>query len=318
MSADLRLRTDIIRGVTFNSNSRRAWAALAALLALAPLLILPACRGIKRAKGTTPVSVFGMFSPPTPAEAAAWATDQYDADKRYRGMLLLANAPFGGEPVYVEMYTKAATDEDPSVRAAAIRGLALHGSPEDVPTILAQLGDKDRLLRWECARALQRVHNPVAVPPLIKLLEEKNEPEAMVRSAAADALGQYAEARVLEGLITALRDRDLAVNDAGRRSLRTLTGQDFGQNFRAWVAWRRATGGAAVGGGDPFAGRQAYIYPVFHRNKSWLEWVAPIYRPPNEIASTPVGLDMASAVPAAPEALSPVPTPTEGGSIRNN
>ena len=89
-------------------------------------------------------------------------------------------------------------------------------------------------------RALQRLHSPAAIPALVKLVEEPNEPEAMVRAAAADALGQYADARVLEALIAALRDRDLAVNEAARRSLQTLTGQDFGQNFRAWVAWRRS------------------------------------------------------------------------------
>ncbi|RMD65089.1 MAG: hypothetical protein D6824_03150, partial [Planctomycetota bacterium] len=32
-------------------------------------------------------------APPSPAEAAQWAIDPYDADKRQRGVLLLANAP---------------------------------------------------------------------------------------------------------------------------------------------------------------------------------------------------------------------------------
>ncbi len=45
-----------------------------------------------------------IFKSTTPADAAAWAADPYDPDKRARGMNLLANAPFGSADVYVNMY----------------------------------------------------------------------------------------------------------------------------------------------------------------------------------------------------------------------
>ncbi|MBL8745299.1 MAG: HEAT repeat domain-containing protein, partial [Phycisphaerae bacterium] len=176
--------------------------------------LLSSCKGIAHEGKQQPVSIFEAFTPTTPAMAAAWAADEYDADKRYRGMLLLANAPFGGERVYVEMYTKASADADPAVRSAAIRGLALHGSPEHVPLILQQFDDPDRLLRWECARALQRLHNREAIPALLKHSAQRTEEEALVRAASADALGQYAEPRVIDGLTAALGDRDLSVNEA--------------------------------------------------------------------------------------------------------
>lgn len=230
-----------------------------------------------------PDSLLQLISPPTPAEAVAWAADPYDADKRYRGILLLANAPWGGERVYLELYRAAIKDGDPAVRSAAVRGLALHGEPEDVPLILGQLSDPDRLLRWECARALQRIHNPVAVTDLIKRADADVEPEAEVRAAIASALGQYPESRVLEALVDALSDRDLAVNVAARDSLRVLTGQDFVYNLRAWVAWRKETA-------DPFAGKGQYIYPVFYRDPTWLEAITPFYTPPNEVAAAPAGL----------------------------
>ena len=41
------------------------------------------------------------FMPPTPEQAAAWAFDR-DPDRRREGTLLLANAPFGGNPPYLE------------------------------------------------------------------------------------------------------------------------------------------------------------------------------------------------------------------------
>lgn len=256
--------------------------------ASAALACAVGCKGIGRPGQKQPESIFEVFAPPTPAVAAAWASDPYDADKRYRGMLLLANAPFGGERVYVEMYAQALGDADPAVRGAAVRGLALHGSPGHVPLILPLFEDPDWLLRWECARALQRLHNPAAVPSLLKRLQESVEREATVRAAAADALGQYAEPRVLDGLIAALGDRDLAVNEAALRSLRTLTGQDFGDNLRAWIAWKKGTA-------DLFAARRPYIYPVFNRPKNFVEMILPVFRPPNEVAASPAGLAVSAA-----------------------
>lgn len=269
---------------------------------------LVGCKGVGHSGKGQPESIFEMFTPTTPAQAAAWAADEYDADKRYRGILLLANAPFGGETVYVEMFAKASADEDPVVRSAAIRGLALHGSPEHVPLVLAQFDDPDRLLRWECARALQRLHNAEAIPPLLKHTIEKNEDESLVRSASADALGQYAEPRVLDGLIASLGDRDLSVNETALRSLRTLTGQDFGDDLRAWVAWKKQTQ-------DLFAARRTYVYPAFHRDKNWVEVLLPIFQPPNEIAASPAGLTAATVSPPAP---SPESSESGGGDVRNN
>ncbi len=247
-------------------------------------------------------SLLTLWSPPTPQEAAAWAVDPYDADKRYRGTLLLANAPWGGEAVYLDLYRAATKDGDPSVRAAAIRGLALHGEPTDVPVILGHFDDPDRLLRWECARALQRLHNPEAVAPLLKHLQERNETEPIVRAASANALGQYAEPRVLEGLIGGLSDRDLSVNIASQDALRTLTGQDLGLDVREWVAWRKATE-------SPFAGRQPYEYPVFHRSRHWYEWVPMVGKPPNETPAAPVGLDGATRAAATTRENAPVEEP---------
>lgn len=263
-------------------------------LATAGLLTAAGCEALKPKQNVKGESIFENFAPPTPQQAAAWAVDPYSPDKRFRGMLLIANAPWGGERVYVDMYVAALKDSDPSVRAVAVRALALHGEPEHVPLILEQLKDPDRLLRWEAVRALQRLHNPVAITPLIARLDIKNEMEAEVRAASAIALGQYDEGKVVDALISALDDRDLAVNDAARASLKILTGQDLGYDVREWVAWTKANSA------NLFAQRGTYEYPVFYRDKIWYEYFWPFGQIPNEVAAAPVGMPAttADAVPA--------------------
>lgn len=268
--------------------------------------VIPACESGTAGANPNTTSVFSMVNTmPTPAEAALWAVDPYDADKRQRGILLLVNAPFGGEPIYVDLYETALTDEDAGVRISAIRGLALHGKPDQVPLIVPFLKDDDWMVRWEAARALQRLHNPVAVRPLIERLDSSVEPEIDVRAAEATALGQYAERRVVQALIAALRDPSLLVTHAASKSLHTLTGQDIGDDPRVWTMWLGETK-------EPFADRLAYEYPVFHRDRRWYEWLMPFYQPPNETPAAPVGMASATTPESAQSTEKPEAT-TENG-----
>lgn len=251
-------------------------------------------------------SIFSTFAPPTPQTAAAWAIDPYDADKRQRGILLLANAPWGGADVYVDLYRAALSDGDAGVRVSAIKALGLHGRPEVAPLIAERLSSDDHLERWTAAHALQRLHNPEVVPALLERLDPKKEPEFDVRAAAANALGQYPEGRVVDVLIAALDDANLLVNVEAEESLHTLTGQSFGQDVRAWVAWTRQTRSL-------FAGQLPYTYPVFHRDRTLLEWMVPFIGPPNEVAAAPAGMP-----PVQRQARSADSTETGDGSVRQN
>ncbi len=250
--------------------------------ALAPFLGLSACEieGIRPgAEG-----LLSVLADVTPEEAAAWSIDPYDADKRYRGTLKLATYPFAGEPVYIKLFVDNIKDPDAGVRTAATRALGNHGGPEHVPLLVKSLQDEDKLVRAEGARALQRVHNPVAIPALINAIDEAKELEVDVRSEAADALGQYADNRVVSELIKALADPSLAVNYATLGSLRTLTGQDFGLDRVAWRKWVDSTQ-------DAFAARSAYVYPVFRRDRKFYEYLPMVPKPPNEPeGSSPVGM----------------------------
>ncbi len=255
---------------------------LAIGMSLACVAALGACAQDQDTTNMPGESIFEFFAPPTPAEAVAWAVDPYDADKRYRGLLLLANAPFGGEPPYVEMYEKATTDGDPGVRAMAIRALAMHGSPRHAEIAITGLDDESKLVRWESARALERFYAPDAVVPLLRRLDPQIEDDVQVRASAARALGQYPEPRVVQGLIRALNDRQLVVNEGALESLRTLTGQDFAYDGRAWLAWSRDRDDLFADGGE-------YSYPVFQRDKTFGELFMFWFEPPNEVEGRPIG-----------------------------
>lgn len=237
-----------------------------------------------------------VFKQTTPAEAAAWASDPYDADKRARGMNLLANAPFGGAEAYLKMYRERLKDDHAPVRAVACRSLGLHGRPEDVPRIVPLTKADEVIVRMEATRALQRLHEPSAVPALLERLSIDKETEPEIRAEAASALGQYADGNVLQALIAALGDPSLLVNTNALSSLQTLTGQDdLAADRKTWVQWVKSVD-------KPFASRRAYVYPVFWREKRWLDYVPFMPPVPNEQASTPAGFSLEeTAVTGTPE-----------------
>jgi hypothetical protein len=219
----------------------------------------------------------------TPRQLIEAAMNEFKPDERARGITELATRPFGADPVFVELYRRGLNDDDASVRAAAARALGLHGGAAYAAPVAELMTDEDDLVRWKAAIALQRLHDPAAVEPLIARLDEQAEQNVQVRTAAATALGQYAERRVLDALIDALDDPDLAVNAAAKQSLETLTGAERGYRPRSWVAWLSETE-------DPFAGRRTFIYPAFNRDARWWEWVNPFYEVPNEMAARPAGM----------------------------
>ena len=212
----------------------------------------------------------GGFKQTSPGEAARWAVDPTDSDKRREGITMLGNAPFGGVEVYVKLFRDAVINErDPIVKAAAIQALGKHGDPSDAVRIMPHLTHDNDQVRWASARALQRLHNPAVVPELLKTLANEDE-NRDVRASVATALGQYPEDRVFQGLVGALNARELAVNEAAHRSLITLTGMSFDLSTPAWLAWY----GEAVKTNSAFAMQQEYLYPTYQRDISWYEKIA--------------------------------------------
>lgn len=292
-------------GRRFQPQLVRFFRAGVAFLPLAfALLGLPGCS----VSGVRPgaKSVLEILAPPPAELGARWAINPYNADERYKGTLILANAPFGGEPVYLELFEDNADDQEPTVRAAATRALGSHGGPDQAPILIKNLADKDPGVRLEAARALQRIHAPQAVPALFTALDPKKEDRPAVRLEAATALGQYRDNRVVERLIAALSDDQLAVNVRVAESLRTLTGQDLGTLPGPWQAWYKSGGSE----GDLFAAGSGYTYRGFDREKFLLEYIPIFPQPLLEKPGIPAGLSPAStARPAIPD------EPADDGSV---
>jgi len=226
------------------------------------------------------------LTPKTPRQAAEMALDQDDPEKRREGILLIANSTIGGEDVYVTLYREYVRfEQDALTKAAALRALARHGLPDDAPLFQPHLKHENVQVRWEAAKGLQRLHNPVVAQDLVEVLRDESE-RAEIRAAAATALGQYPQDNVFQGLLTALTARQLSINVAAERSLNTLTGKTFGYDDRAWLRWYNAT----VKTGDAFAGRKDDFYPTYSRAYTTLEkltfWSKPSFEQPGQ----PIGL----------------------------
>jgi HEAT repeats/PBS lyase HEAT-like repeat len=235
-------------------------------------------------------SILDYLQGPTPQYAAEMAVDKYDADRRYRGTVLLASASFAGEKVYMELFRSYTRDEDAAVRGAAARAIGNHGTPEDATYLISMLDDENEIVRREAARGLQRLHNPGAIDPLKRKLDtareaglgSKPEDDAQVRAEAALALGQYGKVDVIEVLIASLDDPQLAVNRSSLASLRTLTGQDLGFSRAAWTLWMDEQK-------SPLLGRAVFVYRGYQRRLKWYEYIPFVRKPQFESAGVPAG-----------------------------
>lgn len=227
------------------------------------------------------------FSPPSPFQAAVWASDFNDPGLQRKGVILLSNATFGGDRTYVDLYRVLATESpDPLVRSSGIRALGRWGEPEDAVPIAEQLENDYRQVRLEAAIALQRLHEPSIEDRIWRRLIDENEDEA-IRIELAIALGQYPTDAAFQALALALEDRSLALNLAAADSLRILTGRDFGVDAPAWLSWYDSTDSA-------FADVETFLYPTFERPITFFEKLA-FWAPVQfEKPGVPRGLDESS------------------------
>lgn len=263
------------------SNLKRLMVVvIAAWFTMTPLLA--GCESVNQGLN----DIASSLTPKTPRQAAEMALDQDVPDNRRRGILLISNSAIGGEEVYVKLYREGVRfEQDALAKAACIQALARHGLPADALFIQPHLKHENQQVRREAAKGLQRLHNPVVVPDLIEVLRDEDE-RAETRSAAANALGQYPQDNVFQGLLSALNARELSINVASEQSLKTLTGKSFGYNKRSWLRWYNL----AVKTGDAFAGGKDYYYPTYSRDHTTLEkltfWSTPKFEQPGQ----PIGL----------------------------
>ena len=209
----------------------------------------------------------------SPIEAARDALDPYNPDLRREGVVLLANAPFGGVEAYLKMYRDyVENDPDPLVRAAAITALSRHGDAKDAMLIAPYLSrevEQNETVRWYAALGLQRLHNVEVIGVLEKSIRDMEE-TGEIRASVCVALGQYPEDRVVQMLFFALDANELTVNTEAAESLAMLTGQEFGLDLTTWQTWYAS----ALSNGTAFKDQREYLFPTYSRDTSWWEYAA--------------------------------------------
>ena len=170
------------------------------------------------------------------------------------------------------------------MRAAAVKALGLHGEVKDVTLITIRLADPADMVRWEASKALQKIHNPDAIKPLITAMNKDS--DADVRMACADALGQYATPEVYGALVAALDDERYGVALAASKSLSTITGQELGDQASAWIEYREANSS------NLFANQKTYMWQPYTPPRGFMSklqfWKKAQESKP---AQTPVGMD---------------------------
>lgn len=267
----------------------RGGGGLRSLIAVAGVIAVLSAGGCASITGSSN-PLFESLMPAAPGEVARDAFNVYDADTRRESVHMLSSAHFGGEAPYVRLYRLLIDDPDPTVRAACVKALGMHGSVEDAVLLANLLEDDAALVRWESAKALQRVHNPAAVAPLMNLVS--SDEDADVRMAAAYALGQYNQAKVFHCLVGALDDHSYGVTQASRWSLGMLTGYDFGDDGSLWLIWAKKNAGGL------FEHGREYVWQPYDKPRGWWDkakfWkksepVQP--RPPRGLADSRAGLD---------------------------
>jgi hypothetical protein len=173
----------------------------------------------------------------TPKKWVRQMEDPDFADERRAGITKLVKQDYARRPPYTTRYRQIAElDSDYTVRAAAIRALNISRDASATPTFIRGLNDKSDLVRLEAAKALANIPDPNAAADLTRVLQNPAENKD-VRIAAADALRHYADITVARTLAGTLGAREFGIAWQARRSLRTMTRQDFHYDEAAWLQY---------------------------------------------------------------------------------
>ncbi len=215
----------------------------------------------------------------TPKQWLDIALESNSADERRRAVEEISKSRDATSDWAVMAFESIArTDVDPTVRVAALRGLRLSMGPQTVPLLIKLLrpGEPPKdvraapaIVRWEAAELLGDLARRGAVETGqqaeaadVLMQRADHDDDRNVRIASLDALGGFREQKVLTALVSALRERDFAIQSAAERSLTLLTGQTHNYDADEWNAWLSKTP-------DPFANAQATPPDDVDRRSWW-------------------------------------------------
>lgn len=131
-----------------------------------------------------------------------------------------------------QLATQIQTEPDPLVRQAIQEAISQLNTPLSQDVLVAGLQDDDLDVRLTCCKALGQRSDPHVISALRVALETDESLD--VQLAAIDALGQIKSPQSVAALAKAVNDRDPALQYAGVQALKSVSGQDLGNDVSAW------------------------------------------------------------------------------------
>ncbi|HPD21255.1 MAG: HEAT repeat domain-containing protein [Desulfomonilia bacterium] len=147
-----------------------------------------------------------------------------DADKPTAAAIY--DVLFDDEKDYPEIFLEAAADPDPRVRRQAIRYLFRRGS-FTVEDGIGWLNDNDPYVRRRVISYLFWINDRSVLESVIRLAV--NDPDPMVRKDALRLVGIWGSRKDIQHVIHTLDDRSPLVRVQAIRTMKRLTGEDFGE-----------------------------------------------------------------------------------------
>jgi HEAT repeat protein len=181
-----------------------------------------------------------------------------DGDQRARAYRALGDADqFGGpdRDRVLSLLAGGASQERPFLcRAAAIEALGRYQDPRAVPALTQAFyaagsypADLATRLQMQAVNALGQTRQPAAEEFLLVVARDRPKVEGSdqekqlvldLRVAATKALANYSDARAVETLQGVLKtERDVALRDSARQSLKAARGETTVVDFDALAAW---------------------------------------------------------------------------------
>ncbi len=118
------------------------------------------------------------------------------------------------------------------LRAEATLTLAEFPAPETIPTLQLAMNDEDADVRIAACRAWGRRGGREALDALSQTVS--NDSDLDVRLAATAQLAKFQDQQSLQALGVALNDKDPALQHRAVQSLKSVSGQDYGDSVPAW------------------------------------------------------------------------------------
>ena len=118
------------------------------------------------------------------------------------------------------------------LRAEATLTLAEFPNAETTPTLQLAINDEDADVRVAACKAWGNRGGPEALDVLSRAVS--NDSDLDVRLAATTELANFKDQQSVQALAVALNDKDPALQHRAVQSLKSVSGQDYGDNVPAW------------------------------------------------------------------------------------